>query len=111
MSRRCTQWNRDANRYNPRAQGLALRYFNRDGSCREPYTNLQYWRRRFRSQDCYLSYFVPTQRYPRQFGTTKPYRTNGFTLGNVCPMLYLRRACTNTEKGRTVNGGNCAAGR
>lgn len=114
MSRRCAQFNRLAQQYNPNAGGLALHYFSKNGECRDLYTNLQYWRRRFKSQDCYLSYFVPKQSYPRQFGTTRPYRTNGFSTGNVCPILYLGRgqACTKAQLGRVgKNGASCAAGR
>ena len=107
---KCSQYLKDANRYNPNRGGLALRYGS--GGCSvDSYTALAYWRRRFKSQDCYLAYFVPQQRYARQFGTTKPYRANGFSLGNVCPMLYKRLACTNAQKGLTVNSGACAAGR
>ena len=109
MSRRCAQYNRLTQQYNPRRGGLALKYFS--DNCNDLYTTLQYWRRRFKTQDCYLGkYFVPSQRYAKQFGTTVPYRKTGFSLGNVCPMLYSRKACSATQRGLTVRGGACSAG-
>ena len=109
MSRRCAQFNKKAQQYNPKRGGLALKYFG--DKCGDPYTTLQYWRRRFKSQDCYLGkYFVPAQKYHRQFGTTVPYRSTGFSLGNVCPILYSRKACNAGQRGLNVNNGACSAG-
>ena len=48
MSRRCAQFNRKAQQYNPRRGGLALSYFG--PTCGDPYTTLQYWRRRFKAK-------------------------------------------------------------
>lgn len=105
MSRRCKQFNRTANLYNPRRGGLALNYFG--PNCGDPYTTLSYWYRRFKSQDCYLSeYFVPSQKYARQFGASRPYRRNGFSYGNICPVLYLgpRKNCPTNARGTAVCG-------
>lgn len=101
-SNRCARHNATANFYNPRRGGLARSYFS--PTCADPYTSLNYWRRRFKTQNCYLgNYFVPYNRRnvprgPGYFGTTIPYRgTSGFSLGNVCQQLYLgpRQACGN----------------
>ena len=101
MSRRCDKYRVDAARYNPRRGGLAKYYFNLDGSCPDPYTTLNYWRRRFASQDCYLKqYYVPYnfsslgKGRPGNFGVATGYKTGGFSMGNVCPVLYLGRGAS-----------------
>ena len=108
MSRRCAQFNK---KHSNTIQNVVvlLKYFG--DKCGDPYTTLQYWRRRFKNQDCYLGkYFVPAQKYHRQFGTTVPYRSTGFSLGNVCPILYSRKACNAGQRGLNVNKGACSAG-
>jgi hypothetical protein len=110
---KCSQYVRDANRVNPARGGLA-KFYGPRGCSVDSYSVMNYWRRRFKNQNCYLSYFVPRQSYSGQFGTTRPYRTNGFSLGNVCPILYLGRGrtCTQAQLGRVGNNGvSCAAGR
>lgn len=92
-SNRCRKHRVTAAHYNPRRGGLANTYFSQ--TCPDPYTSLNYWRRRFKNQDCYLGkYFVPYNRRnvprgPGFFGTRIPYEATGFSLGNVCQQLYL----------------------
>lgn len=110
-SRKCAQHRRDANRYNPNRRGLAGNYFS--PSCPDPYTSLAYWRRRFKTQNCYLgSYFVPYTRPGNNFGTSTPYNANGFSMGNACPMLKLtgrgRWRC-NTARYNNTRARNCRA--
>jgi len=107
MPTQCQKMLQVANRENKRRGGLAKNYFRKD--CPDPYTALNYWRRRFRTQDCYLGqYFVPYQvtnkpGKPGWFGTTRPYRTNGFSMGNACPVLYrnARNVCKKAYNGTT----------
>lgn len=105
MPRHCKKFRVDAARNaNPNRVGLARHYFSQ--TCPDPYTSLNYWRRRFNSQNCYLgNYFVPYTTRSNSFGTTVPYKSNGFSMGNSCPVLYLPRGRCNLTK----YGGNLCA--
>jgi hypothetical protein len=112
VGRNCKQFRVDANRYNPEPRrGLAGSYFSK--TCPDPYTALNYWRRRFKSQNCYLgNYFVPYNTKSHNFGTTVPYNANGFSVGNACPALYLgpRQKCNVLRYNNNISSGCLAKG-
>ena len=58
----------------------------------DQYTLLNYWRRRFISDNKYLgNYFIPYNMKNTNFGTTIPYYSNGFSQGNINDLLYLKQ--------------------
>ena len=96
-SSQCRKFRVDAAHYaNPNRVGLAKHYFSQ--TCPDPYTSLNYWRRRFNSQNCYLgNYFVPYTTRSNSFGTSVPYKSSGFSMGRTCPVLY-RSNCSLVER-------------